>query len=44
MLDLFDIVVTALFADAAKVGKHARLGTSAISTPPRSSSAAPAAC
>ena len=27
MLDLFDIVVTVLFADAAKVGKRARLRT-----------------
>ena len=44
VLDLFDIVVTALFTDAAKVGKKARLRTLAISTPPLSRFVAPAAC
>ena len=39
VLDLFDVVVTALFADAAKVGKRARLRTIR-----ELDAAAPAAC
>ncbi len=44
VLDLFDIVVTALFTDTAKIGKKARLRPFAISMQPPSSFAARAAC
>ena len=44
VLDLFDIVVTALFTDAAKVGRRPGCAPSATLMPPPSSFAAPAAC
>ena len=44
VLDLFDIVVTALFTNAAKVGKKPGCAPSVISTPPLSSSAKRAGC